>query len=192
MRFIILRNHEETLKHSSLLSIKTTFGELIFIVDCRYRYTEAFKIAHARKTCLCLTEVSSMTTCQFNNLSSLCTANFSEGKRQLCTCYHFSIVQKHTSTQFPLPKREKQFITLGKTDRVKLKGVQVYSFAYHSAMTWPHLSSRAGRILYGFPWDTSAEDVLMRTGWDSGNNVQTAINGVCLCQVFKRLHRHGI
>ena len=25
----------------------------------------------------------------------------------------------------------------------------------------------AGRIVYGLPWDTSTEDVLMRTGWDS-------------------------
>ena len=29
------------------------------------------------------------------------------------------------------------------------------------------LRARAGRIVYGLPWDTSAEDVLMRTGWDS-------------------------
>ena len=29
------------------------------------------------------------------------------------------------------------------------------------------LHARAGRIVYGLPWDTSAEDVLMRTGWDS-------------------------
>jgi len=29
------------------------------------------------------------------------------------------------------------------------------------------LHSRAGRIVYGLPWDTSAEDVLTRTGWDS-------------------------
>ena len=27
--------------------------------------------------------------------------------------------------------------------------------------------ARAGRIVYGLPWDTSAEDVLTRTGWDS-------------------------
>ena len=29
------------------------------------------------------------------------------------------------------------------------------------------LHARAGRIVYGLPWDISAEDVLMRTGWDS-------------------------
>ena len=29
------------------------------------------------------------------------------------------------------------------------------------------LHARAGRIVYGLPWDLSAEDVLMRTGWDS-------------------------
>ena len=29
------------------------------------------------------------------------------------------------------------------------------------------LHARAGRIVYGLPWDTSAEDVLPRTGWDS-------------------------
>ena len=29
------------------------------------------------------------------------------------------------------------------------------------------LHARAGRIVYGLPWDTSAEDVLMRTGWDN-------------------------
>ena len=29
------------------------------------------------------------------------------------------------------------------------------------------LHARAGRIIYGLPWDTSAEDVLTRTGWDS-------------------------
>ena len=34
-------------------------------------------------------------------------------------------------------------------------------------MTWPHLSSRAGLTVYGLPWDTNAEDVLMGTGWDS-------------------------
>ena len=27
--------------------------------------------------------------------------------------------------------------------------------------------ARAGRIVYGLPWDTRAEDVLMRTGWDN-------------------------
>ena len=34
-------------------------------------------------------------------------------------------------------------------------------------MTWPYLSSRAGWIVYGLPWDTNAEDALMRTSWDS-------------------------
>ena len=29
------------------------------------------------------------------------------------------------------------------------------------------LYARAGRIVYGLPWDTSIEDVLTRTGWDS-------------------------
>ena len=29
------------------------------------------------------------------------------------------------------------------------------------------LHAMAGRIVYGLPWDTSAEDVLTRTGWDS-------------------------
>ena len=29
------------------------------------------------------------------------------------------------------------------------------------------LHAGAGRIVYGLAWDTSAEDVLMRTGWDS-------------------------
>ena len=29
------------------------------------------------------------------------------------------------------------------------------------------LHGRAGRILYGLPWDTSAEDVWIRTRWDS-------------------------
>ena len=29
------------------------------------------------------------------------------------------------------------------------------------------LHARAGRIVYGLPWDNSAEDVLLRTGWDS-------------------------
>ena len=29
------------------------------------------------------------------------------------------------------------------------------------------LHARAGRIVYELPWDTSAEDVLMRTRWDS-------------------------
>ena len=29
------------------------------------------------------------------------------------------------------------------------------------------LHARAGRIVYGLPWDTSAKDVLMQTGWDS-------------------------
>ena len=29
------------------------------------------------------------------------------------------------------------------------------------------LHARAGQIVYGLPWDTSAEDVLTRTGWGS-------------------------
>ena len=29
------------------------------------------------------------------------------------------------------------------------------------------LHAKAGKIVYGLPWDTSAEDVLMRTGCDS-------------------------
>ena len=54
------------------------------------------------------------------------------------------------------------------------------------------LHARAGWIVHGLPWDTSAEDVLMRTGWDCSETmyVQRVINGVCL-EVFKRLH-HGI
>ena len=43
----------------------------------------------------------------------------------------------------------------------------------------------AGRIEYGLPWDTA--------NWMGrfGNNVQNAINGVCL-RMYKKLHRHGI
>ena len=36
-----------------------------------------------------------MTTCQFNNLSSPCTAIFSAGKGQLYTCYYLSISSKN-------------------------------------------------------------------------------------------------
>ena len=55
------------------------------------------------------------------------------------------------------------------------------------------LHARAGRIVYGLPWDTSAEDVLMHANWmgQPGNNAKTAINEV-YPQVFKRLNRHGI
>ena len=140
MRFIILRNHEETLKHSSLLSIKTTVGELIFILDCRYRYTEAFKIAHARKTCLCLTEVSSMTTCQFNNLSSLCTANFSEGKRRLCTCYHFSICSKTHIYPISIAQKGKTFYYF-RQDRSSLSWKECRFTLLLTIVQWPdHIS----------------------------------------------------
>ena len=37
-----------------------------------------------------------MTTCPFNNLSSPCTAIFSEGKGQLYTCFYHSISSKNT------------------------------------------------------------------------------------------------
>ena len=37
----------------------------------------------------------------------------------------------------------------------------------HGLNNLEKLHARAGRIVYGLPWDTSAEDVLMRTGWDS-------------------------
>ena len=34
------------------------------------------------------------------------------------------------------------------------------------------LHARTGRIVYGLPWDSSAEDVLMKTGWDSLETMQ--------------------
>ena len=37
----------------------------------------------------------------------------------------------------------------------------------HGLNNLEKLHARAGRIVYGLPWDTSTEDVLMRTGWDS-------------------------
>ena len=109
-----------------------------------------------------------MTTCEFNNLSSLCTVFFSEGKGQLCTCYYLSISSKNThQPNFHCPKGQNIIILWARQIEFKLKGVQVFSFTDHSSMIWPYLSSRAGRIVYGLPCDTSAEDVLMRTGWDS-------------------------
>ena len=33
------------------------------------------------------------------------------------------------------------------------------------------LHARAGRIVYGLPWGTSAEEVLTRTGWDSSETM---------------------
>ena len=44
---------------------------------------------------LFLTEVSSMTPCQFNNLSSLCTAIFSECRGRLYTRYNLSTSLKN-------------------------------------------------------------------------------------------------
>ena len=110
-----------------------------------------------------------MTTCQFNNLSSLCTAIFfSEGKGQLCTCYFLSISSKNThQPNFHCPKGQNILLLWVRHIEFELKGVQVFSFADHSSMTWPYLSSGAVRIVFGLPWDTNAGDVLMRTGWDS-------------------------
>ena len=57
-----------------------------------------------------LTEVSSMTTCQFNNLSSLCTAIFIERRGQQYTCYYLSISlkkkkkKKKNQSNFHCPK----------------------------------------------------------------------------------------
>ena len=55
------------------------------------------------------------------------------------------------------------------------------------------LYARAEKIVYGLPWDTSAEDVVLNANWmgQFGNNVQSAINEVSL-QMYKRLHRQGM
>ena len=93
---------------------------------------------------------------------------FSEGKGQLCTCYYLSISSKNIhQPNFHCPKGQNILLLWARQIEFKLKGVQVFSFADHSSMTWPYLSSRAGRIVYGLPWDTNAKDVLMWTGWDS-------------------------
>ena len=67
-----------------------------------------------------LTEVSSMTPCQFNNLSSLCTAIFSEGRRRLYTRYNLSNgLKTHNNTMSMSMSNQnrgigaKYFITLG-------------------------------------------------------------------------------
>ena len=90
-----------------------------------------------------------MTTCQFNNLSSLCTAIFSERRGQLYTCYYLSISlkkKKKTSIQFPLSKIKELlgqniFLLWARQIEFKLEGVQVFSFGDRSSMTWPHHSS---------------------------------------------------
>ena len=47
-------------------------------------------------------------------------------------------------------------------------GLKVWgSFNNTDIKNLKRLHARAGRIVYGLPWDTSAEDVLTRTGWDS-------------------------
>ena len=64
-----------------------------------------------------------MTTCQFNNLSSLCTAIFSEG-RDNCTHAIISVlVQKTQINPISIVQKQgiigaKYVITLHKTDRV--------------------------------------------------------------------------
>lgn len=64
-----------------------------------------------------LTEVCSMTPCQFNNLGSLCTAIFSEGRGRLYTRYNLSNSLKNTQQHNVHVKNRgigaKYFITLG-------------------------------------------------------------------------------
>ena len=72
-----------------------------------------------------LTEVSSMTTCQFNNLSSLCTAIFSERRGQLYTCYYLSQLKNTHQPNSHCPKsryyQSKVFYYFGQDSQIKFK-----------------------------------------------------------------------
>ena len=89
-----------------------------------------------------LIEVSSMTPCQFNNLSSLCTAIFSEGRGRLDTRYNLSNSIKnthqpnvHVNVQ-PKSRNRREIFNYFGLDRsiISWKGVQVFSFADHSSV----------------------------------------------------------
>ena len=83
-----------------------------------------------------------MTPCQFNNLSSLCTAIFSEGRGRLYTRYNLSNSLKntqqpnvHVNVQPKSRNRGEIFYYFG-LDRsiISWEGVQVFSFADHSSL----------------------------------------------------------
>ena len=97
-----------------------------------------------------LTEVSSMTPCQFNNLSSLCTAIFSEGRGRLYTRYNLSDSLKnthqphvHVNVQPKSRNRGEIFYYFG-LDRsiISWEGVQVFSFADHSSLATSQFNNR--------------------------------------------------
>ena len=100
-----------------------------------------------------LTEVSSMTPCQFNNLSSLCTAIFSEGRGRLYTRYNLSNSLKnthqpnfHVNVQPKSRNRGEIFYYFG-LDRsiISREGVQVFSFADHSSLATSQFNNRSRR-----------------------------------------------
>ena len=94
-------------------------------------------------------------------------SNFFLRGRGNCAHAIISVLVLLHQPNFHCPKGQNILLLWARQIEFKLKGVQVFSFADHSSMTWPYLSSRVGRIVYGLPWDTNAEDVLMRIGWDS-------------------------
>ena len=70
-----------------------------------------------------------MTTCPFNNLSSPCTAIFSEGKGQLTHAFITVLVQKTHINPISIAQNEgiiiaKYFITLGKTASLSLSWIR--------------------------------------------------------------------
>ena len=71
-------------------------------------------------------------------------------------------ISKNNRENYP----RKSFRTQEKETRVKFNpGLSANRPSNNWALEKLH--ARAGRIVHELPWDTSAEDVLMRTGWDS-------------------------
>ena len=79
-----------------------------------------------------------MTKCQFNNLSSLCAATFSEGGGDNCTRAMISVlVQKTQINSISIVQNQgvigaKYLILWARQIEFKLEEVQIFSFADHS------------------------------------------------------------
>ena len=86
--------------------------------------------------------------------------------RSCCKCSEvFRIQVKSTSTHV-IPPSEAIIRFLHKSDTaISYIRSDSVGIVQRDAPKQPgETHARAGRIVYGLPWDTSAEDVLMRTG----------------------------
>ena len=86
--------------------------------------------------------------------------------RSCCKCSEVFRIQVKSTPTHVIPPSEAIIRFLHKSDTAisYIRSDSVGTVQQDAPKQPGESQARAGRIVYGLPWDTSAEDVLMRTG----------------------------